>query len=523
MNRPSMTPDEALALAKEHTRRGNIEAAIGIYQSILARSPQHKKAKKALNALHKADGNKSTTALKADMDAVLALYGQGKQDQAMTQVKRLCKIHPDQPMPLNVMGAILAGQGNHQQALEQYQKALALAPDYLDALNNMGSSLHIMGRHEDAINAFQSLLAMNPQYADGHYNLGNVLISENRTDDAIESYERALAINAALPRYHIKLGQALAMSGRHNPAMVSYRTALELDPNRPDALELMGNALVEQGLRTSAISWYRDAARIVPDNAMLQLKLGEALLQTGEIEQAISALEASIDLAPDSNPAEHYLAAAKGLSPQTPPEGYITNLFDTDYARNFEQRLVEGLQYDAPTKLRNLVEQFGNLSGPVPKQMDLGCGSGLCAIAFKGLFEHIEGIDLSPNMLAEAEKKEIYDSLHLGDIANTLDQLDQTFELFTCADTLIYLGNLGPVMQSISNRAAKDALIAFSTEHFDGEGYKLLNSGRYAHSKEYVVDCAKEAGFELVAYEESNLRKESYGWIAGGFYLMKKR
>jgi len=364
---------------------------------------------------------------------------------------------------------------------------------------------------------------MNPQYADGHYNLGNVLVSENRLDEAVASYEKALAVNAGLPRYHIKLGQALAKAGRHNPAMVSYRTALDLDPNRADALELMGNALVEQGLRSSAISWYRDAARLAPDNAMLQLKLGQNLLETGKKEEAISALETSLALEPASNSAEHYLAAAKGLSPEAPPTYYVADLFYEDYARNFEKRLVADLRYDAPTNLRKMVNEFGQLPGPVPTLMDLGCGTGLCAIAFNGLFDHIEGIDLSPNMLAEAERKQIYDALHLGDIANTLDQLDQTFELFTCADTLLYLGNLEPVMQSVSNRAAQGALFAFSTEHFDGDGYKLRNSGRYAHSKEYVVGRAKEVRFELIAYEESNLRKESYGWITGGFYLMKKQ
>ena len=48
--------------------------------------------------------------------------------------------------------------------------------------------------------------------------------------------------------------------------------------------------------------------------------------------------------------------------------------------------------------------------------LDVGCGTGLCGMALRAAgFGHIDGTDLSPAMLAEAEKKGVYRALWPAD------------------------------------------------------------------------------------------------------------
>ena len=43
--------------------------------------------------------------------------------------------------------------------------------------------------------------------------------------------------------------------------------------------------------------------------------------------------------------------------------------------------------------------------------LDLGCGTGLAGEAFRPHVDWLEGVDLSPGMIAQARKKTIYDRL----------------------------------------------------------------------------------------------------------------
>ena len=53
--------------------------------------------------------------------------------------------------------------------------------------------------------------------------------------------------------------------------------------------------------------------------------------------------------------------------------------------------------------------------------VDLGCGTGLCGIAFNGVYEKICGIDLSSKCSKRQKKKNIYDKLIKGDLIDSLD------------------------------------------------------------------------------------------------------
>ena len=125
-------------------------------------------------------------------------------------------------------------------------------------------------------------------------------------------------------------------------------------------------------------------------------------------------------------------------------------------------------------------------------------------------------------MIREAEKKNIYDELHVNDIMGGLNSLESQFDLFIAADVFTYVGELLELFDCINQHAAKNAVFVFSTEHENREQYVLRTTGRYAHSKDYVTSVATETGFKLEHFAQANFRKERESWIAGGIYVLRR-
>ena len=119
-------------------------------------------------------------------------------------------------------------------------------------------------------------------------------------------------------------------------------------------------------------------------------------------------------------------------------------------------------------------------------------------------------------MIDMAATKSIYDQLHGGKIMDFLDQAKTVYDLFIAADVLVYLGDLFPLFQGVSRCSVKNCVFVLSHELIDGSGYVLLKTGRYAHSKQYVVEKAHGCGFELSGYKQAGIRLEKGSWVQGG-------
>ena len=93
------------------------------------------------------------------------------------------------------------------------------------------------------------------------------------------------------------------------------------------------------------------------------------------------------------------------------------------------------LRYQVPEEISLLLAQYAQKESIT---LDLGCGSGVMAQHLLPYSKHLTGVDLSPNMLAEATKKNLYHKLVEEDcitfIAKTTDS-----NLIIAADLLPYL------------------------------------------------------------------------------------
>ncbi|MBP5973990.1 tetratricopeptide repeat protein, partial [Brasilonema sp. CT11] len=172
----------------------------------------------------------------------LALYNQGKLDEAIASYRKALQIDPNYATAHNNLGYALKNQGKLDEAIASYRQALQIDPNYAAAHNNLGNALSDQGKLEDAIASYRKALQIDPNYATAHNNLANALYDQGKLEEAIASYRKALQIDPNYAIAHNNLGNALSDQGKLEDAIASYRKALQIDPNNATAHNNLANA-----------------------------------------------------------------------------------------------------------------------------------------------------------------------------------------------------------------------------------------------------------------------------------------
>ncbi|WP_431268756.1 class I SAM-dependent DNA methyltransferase [Dankookia sp. P2] len=181
------------------------------------------------------------------------------------------------------------------------------------------------------------------------------------------------------------------------------------------------------------------------------------------------------------------------------------------------------LDYRTPALLAALLARAGLAPRRALRVLDLGCGTGLSGAALAGFARRLEGLDLSPRMLAEARKRGLYDALHEADLLDWLPGRPGGFELIAAADVLNYLGDLAPALTAIAGALAPGGVAAFSVEAGAGAPFALGEAMRYRHDPDHVAALAAAAGLVLLAREEAVLRMEKGAPVVGALFVLRAR
>lgn len=246
--------------------------------------------------------------------------------------------------------------------------------------------------------------------------------------------------------------------------------------------------LLAAGEAAAAADLYVQALEIAPQWGAGWYRLGEIRADHG-LDGAADALERALKL----DPADPFGAALRRdlLRGQpladTMPAAFVEALFD-QYAAHFDHALVETLDYRAPQLLR------AGLAGRFARVLDLGCGTGLMGAALRDLADHLEGWDISAEMLREAGTKQIYDRLEKADLGR-LDLPVESWDLVTAADVFLYLGALEQIVGWVAQALVPGGIFAFTVELSEDAPVILRESRRYAHSEAYIRDLLAQAGF----------------------------
>lgn len=410
--------------------------------------------------------------------------------------------------------------GQLRPAKRIYERILRAQPKHADALHLLGVLESQAGRHGAAVEFINKAIHINPLYAESHYNLGNALTAGGDVDGALASYRRAIEITPTYAKAHYNLGNALHERGRPDEAIASYERAIEIDPNHAKAHFNLGKALAGQGRPDDAIASYRCAIALNPGSEKPHRNLGALLMDEGRPDEALGSYQRALAINPDSHSTRHLIAALTGATPDTAPPEYVKEVFD-EYAERFDAHLVNDLSYQAPKVLRAMLTGFLPSRAQCTHAIDLGCGTGLAGVQFRDLTKKLWGVDVSPQMIEQAEKKNIYDHLETSEIVSYLKTSNSIFDVFVAADIFIYIGDLRELFSQVYRTAGDGAFFVFSTELHDGDGFVLRETARYAHAHAYVENVLRQNSFSIVDHKTAPIRKERGSPVPGRYYIAK--
>ena len=304
--------------------------------------------------------------------------------------------------------------------------------------------------------------------------------------------------------------------GNLDLAINSYSQAVGVNPMLHEGFDNLGLCLQDQGDLSAALKSFQAAIKLQPDYTDAIYNRGNILKDMDNFAGAVSCLQDLIKINPSYNRAQH-LYALTGRTTQTPPQEYVESLFE-EYAPQPEQDLIHNLHY---TALKRLVDALLHLSAQknLGSVLDLGCGTGLIGSEVNRFASYIEGVDLSKSMVAQAERKNIYDRLIVPDINAYLAKTSLDMYCIMAQDVFIYLGDLSEALQPEKADKKRPGKLAFSTEHLETGPFKLERSGRYAHSKQYLDSLCSQFGLALSHFSTIKLKKYKDAFLTGGVYI----
>lgn len=252
---------------------------------------------------------------------------------------------------------------------------------------------------------------------------------------------------------------------------------------------------------------------------------GLAAEKRGDHDAAVAAYAEALRL----DPADHggvtvrLAAIGRGAVPDKAPDAYVATLFD-QCADEFDDILVEQLGYAVPMMLRERIALLG--IGPWQRLLDLGCGTGLTGVSLADMAGEITGVDLSEELLAQADERGVYGDLYVGEATGFLeDAEDGPWDLVTATDVLPYLGALEAFFAGAARCTSPGGVLCVSTETLPGldRDYTVGPKHRFAHSQAYLDRLMAATGFEPLSCEPITVRHDAGEPVPGLLLIARRR
>lgn len=320
------------------------------------------------------------------------------------------------------------------------------------------------------------------------------------------------------------------IKGQLDEALELYVQALRKDPRTPGAADLMSAilrtylelalTLMKTGRNTDAIRSFQRVLAIQPDEPVVHAYLSRLFISGNDLQQATLHLRHYLRLVPEDHIGARMLLAYTGAEtiPERPAASYITRFYDT-YAASYDQKLVGSLHYQCPQIIRAALQQHCQDKVAI---LDLGCGTGLCGQAVSSMATRLDGVDLSPQMLAKAQGRNIYDELEVADIYPFMEKKAGCYNVIVAAGVFEHIGDPHPAFQA-AFRALKDpGLFIFTAEDNPTQDLSVNSSGYYMHGRAYLEERAMQCGFNLDSLESVKMRIDNGVTVQGLCVVLSK-
>jgi predicted TPR repeat methyltransferase len=300
--------------------------------------------------------------------------------------------------------------------------------------------------------------------------------------------------------------------------IVRLRERLFLDPRDARAMCDLAILLGASGDLPGAIDLYQRALRVDPYDTDVLVRLGRLWNWLGDLERARSWFTRALSIDPDCADAAARLAELADPCTLTP--AYIRTLFD-QYAERFDENLTGTLAYRAPREVAAMAARCG-IAEHSAEVLDLGCGTGLSGLALQPFATRLDGVDLSPAMVAKAAERRIYDDLAVAEAGEYLAGAARDWDIVAAVDMLNYIGDLAPIFAAAAAHIRPSGWLIGTVEKRAEGGTALTEKRRHTHGEDHLRQAIGAANLTVVEIADATLRQEGGQPVAGLIFAARR-
>lgn len=288
------SPDQLLDRAIAEQQKGDMEAAIRDYRSLLAARP-------------------NTLAARVNLGAALAHIGQV--DAAITEYQAALKLAPDLESVHLDLGLAYSRKGDLEDARPQFDAAHRANPRDPRIAILLGDAEARTDQAAAAIAMLTPMETANAANSDFEYALGEALIAGGHPRDGAARIEKSAALSNSAESWMLA-GSTLLTMNEFAAARRDLDHAMALDPTLPSLCTMDGTARDKDGDSQAAEPAFRQALQQNPNDFEANLYMGAILYQQRKMDDAKRYLDKAIALNPQSTMARYESAMWKSTSGQ---------------------------------------------------------------------------------------------------------------------------------------------------------------------------------------------------------------
>jgi predicted O-linked N-acetylglucosamine transferase (SPINDLY family) len=270
--------------------------------------PKGEKIKrKKKNKVDNSGKNRAATPNPEDTEKLVALFQQGKLNEAEVLATSLVEHFPRAGQAWKILGAIRRQQGFFNEALTAMLQSAKVMPDDYSCLRNIAVVLCDLERYQEAESYCRKALAMKTDYADAHNTISIALRCQKRLAEAERSCLKAMHLRPDNLEILVNFALILNEEGKFSDAETSFRKALTINPNFAEALCGLSLTLLATDRLVEAETVCRQAIAIKPAYFAAYNALGSILHQHERYSEAETAYRRALELKPLYPEAVHNL------------------------------------------------------------------------------------------------------------------------------------------------------------------------------------------------------------------------
>src|SRR5215469_8576051 len=229
------------------------------------------------------------------LDSVRALIQEGKNQEAIAQLKSLAEHHPGMKALSRELGVAYYNEGDYLAAAKHLEEALTENPDDRDVTQLLGLSYYSVGRPEKAIQPLENVLLWHPnENIDAIYILGLCYVLTKDYPRALETFARLYHLGRDSPSAHLLLSRILLRQGFDPVAEQEVHKALSLSPRLALAHFTLGEFYVYKADYAKAAREFEEEMEINPGYAPAANDLGDVYWRLKRFAGAYRILQGSI-------------------------------------------------------------------------------------------------------------------------------------------------------------------------------------------------------------------------------------